>query len=60
MAGGARRALLGALAYVPAIVIAPFVPAVSLLLDAAIAVYFAVSKSEVPGLIHRAAVENSS
>jgi uncharacterized membrane protein len=58
MPGGARRALLGALAYVPAIVLAPLVPAVSLLLDAVIAVYFAVSKSEVPGLIHRAAIED--
>jgi uncharacterized membrane protein len=60
MTGGARRALLGALAYVPAIVIAPLVPAASLLLDAVIAVYFAVSKTEVPGLIHRAAIEDSS
>jgi uncharacterized membrane protein len=60
MAGGARRALLGALAYVPAITLAPLVPAVSLLLDAVIAAYFAVSKSDVPGLIHRAAIEDSS
>jgi uncharacterized membrane protein len=60
MAGGARRALLGALAYVPAIALAPVLPAVSLLLDASIAVYFAVSKTDVPGLIHRAAIENPS
>jgi uncharacterized membrane protein len=60
MAGGARRALLGAVAYVPAIAIAPFVPVASLVLDAAIAVYFALSRSDVPGLIHRAAIENSS
>jgi TMEM175 potassium channel family protein len=60
MAAGARRALLGALAYLPAIALAPLVPAVSLLLDAVIAVYFAVSKSEVPGLIQRAAIEDRS
>jgi hypothetical protein len=60
MAGGARRALLGALAYVPAIILAPLVPGVSLLLDAVIAVYFAVSKSEVPGLIYQAAIKDSS
>lgn len=56
MRAGARRALLGALAYLPAIILAPLVPPASLLLDAAIAIYFAVSKSEVPGLLHRAAL----
>jgi hypothetical protein len=39
MAGGARRALLGGLAYVFAIVLAPVIPAASLLLEVAIAVY---------------------
>jgi len=50
----ARRALLGALAYLPVIALAPLPPAGSLVVDAAIAVYFAASKSEVPGLIHQA------
>jgi uncharacterized membrane protein len=58
MRAGARRALLGALAYLPAIALAPLLPAGSLVLDAAIAVYFAVSKSEVPGLIHQAALKD--
>jgi uncharacterized membrane protein len=58
MRAGARRALLGALAYLPAIALAPVLPAGSLVLDAAIAVYFAVSKSEVPGLIHQAALKH--
>ena len=54
---GTWRALLGGLAYLPAIVIGLFLPIVSFGIDAAIAAYFAVSKSEVPGLIHRAAEE---
>ncbi len=60
MPGGTRRSLLGALAYLPAIALAPLVPAVSFAIDAAIAIYFALSRSEVPGLIHRAALEDSS
>jgi TMEM175 potassium channel family protein len=59
MAAGARRALLGALAYVPALILAPLTPAVSLILDAVIAVYFAASKSEVPGLVHAAALSDN-
>lgn len=55
MPAGGRRALLGALAYIPAIGLAFPTPALSLALDGAIAIYFAVSRSEVPGLIHRAA-----
>jgi hypothetical protein len=57
MTAGARRALLGALAYAPALVLAPLLPSVSLGLDAAIAVYFAVSRSEVPGLVHAGALQ---
>ena len=53
---GARRALTGALFYVLAIVLALFSPGASFILDGLIAVYFALSRSEVPGLIHRAAV----
>lgn len=50
---GARRALVGALAYAPAIALAFVVPAISLAVDAVIAIYFAVSRTEVPGLIFR-------
>ena len=53
---GARRALTGALFYVLAIVLALFSPGASFILDGLIAVYFALSRSKVPGLIHRAAV----
>jgi uncharacterized membrane protein len=48
---GARRALLGGLAYLVAIVVALFSPAGSFAFDALIAVYFAVSRTEVPGLV---------
>jgi uncharacterized membrane protein len=58
MPAGGRRALLGALAYIPAIGLAFPTPALSLALDGAIAIYFAVSRSEVPGLIHRAAIKD--
>jgi uncharacterized membrane protein len=56
---GTRRALVGGLIYVPAILIAFVSPDVSFAIDALIAVYFAVSRSEVPGLINRAAVQRS-
>jgi hypothetical protein len=59
MAAGTRRALLGALAYRPALILAPLAPAVSLALDAVIAVYFAVSRSEVPWLVHAAALHGN-
>jgi hypothetical protein len=51
---GTRRALLGGLVYLVAIVFALFSPAVSFAIDALVAVYFALSRSQVPGLIHRA------
>jgi len=54
-AGGARRALTGALVYAIAIAIALVSPAASFVLDGLIAVYFALTRSEVPGLIQRAA-----
>jgi len=53
MPAGARRAVLGALAYIPAIIFALLVPAISFAIDAAIAIYFALSRSEVPGLIYK-------
>jgi hypothetical protein len=56
---GTRRALVGGLIYVPAILIAFVSPDVSFAIDALIAVYFALSRSEVPGLINRAAVQRS-
>jgi hypothetical protein len=52
---GKRRALLGGLVYLLAIVVALISPALSFAIDALVAVYFAVSRSRVPGLIHRAA-----
>ncbi len=48
-----RRALYGVLAYVPAIGIAFVSPAASFAIDAAIAVYFAVTRTDVPSLIVR-------
>ncbi len=60
-AGGARRALLGGVVYLVAIALAPLSPTASFAIDALVAIYFAASKSEVPGLIHRAArPENST
>jgi uncharacterized membrane protein len=52
---GFRRALLGGLVYLLAIVAAFVSTDLSFAIDAMIALYFAASKSEVPGLIHRAA-----
>ncbi len=52
---GANRALLGAGVYVVAIALAPVSPTASFLVDGLVAIYFAASKSEVPGLIYRAA-----
>jgi uncharacterized membrane protein len=52
---GTRRALLGGLVYVAAIAVAFVSPDVSFAIDALIAVYFALSRSEVPGLIQRTA-----
>ncbi len=52
---GVRRATLGGLVYLAAIAAAFVSPLASFAVDALVAVYFAASKSEVPGLIHRAA-----
>ena len=60
MSAGARRALLGALAYIPAIAFAVLVPAISVAVDAAIAMHFALSRSEVPGFIYGAGLDNGS
>jgi uncharacterized membrane protein len=51
---GTVRAVLGGLVYLGAIAVAFVSPWASFAIDGAIAVYFAVSRSEVPGLIHRA------
>jgi uncharacterized membrane protein len=53
---GARRSLIASAVYVPALLLALVSPDASFALDAIVAVYFAVSRSEVPGLIHRAAL----
>jgi len=60
MPAGARRAFRGSMAYVPAIVFALLVPAISFAIDAAIAIYFALSRSEVPGLIYKAGLKDTS
>jgi uncharacterized membrane protein len=52
---GTRRALLGGLVYAVAIAVAFLSPTASFAIDAVVALYFAASKTEVPGLIHRAA-----
>jgi uncharacterized membrane protein len=57
---GFRRALLGGLVYLLAIIAAFISPDLSFAIDAVIALYFAASKSEVPGLIHRAAHANAT
>jgi hypothetical protein len=46
--------------YVPAILLAFASPPASFALDGAVAVYFALSRSEVPGLIHRAAIASEA
>jgi uncharacterized membrane protein len=56
---GTRRAMIGGLVYLIAIAVAIVSPTASFGVDAAIAIYFAVSKSEVPGLIHQAALADS-
>jgi uncharacterized membrane protein len=48
---GFRRALLGGTVYLLAIGVAFISPLGSFAIDAAVAVYFAVSRSQVPGLI---------
>ncbi len=58
-AAGTRRATLGGLVYVVAIAVAVVSPTASFAVDAAIAIYFAVSKSEVPGLIQQATLGDS-
>lgn len=52
---GAHRALLGSLVYLAAIAVAFLSPVASFAIDAIVAVYFAASRSRVPGLIVRAA-----
>lgn len=56
---GTRRALVGGLVYLPAIAMALISPIASFAIDALVAIYFAASRSEVPGLIHRAALRPS-
>ena len=51
---GARRATLGGLVYLLAIAAAIVSPAVSFGIDAIVAIYFAASKTDVPGLIYQA------
>ena len=52
---GAHRALLGSLVYLIAIAVAFLSPVASFAIDAIVAVYFAASRSRVPGLLVRAA-----
>jgi uncharacterized membrane protein len=57
---GTRRALLGGLVYLLAIGVAFISPLGSFAIDAAVALYFAVSRSEVPGLIVKASLADDS
>ena len=57
---GARRALLGGLVYLIAIAAAFLSPRASFAIDAIVAVYFAASRSRVPGLIIRPAQADDS
>jgi uncharacterized membrane protein len=57
---GARRALLGGLVYLIAIAVAFLSPKASFAIDAIVAVYFAASRSRVPGLIVRSAQADDS
>jgi len=52
---GTRRAVLGGLVYLVAIAIALASPPASFMIDALVAGYFALSRSEVPGLVYQAA-----
>jgi hypothetical protein len=60
LARRARRALLGGLVYLIAIAVAFLSPKVSFAIDAIVAVYFAASRSRVPGLIVRSAHADDS
>ena len=55
-----RRALLGALVYLLAVAVAFLSPTASFAIDATVAVYFAASRSRVPGLIVRSAQADDS
>ena len=57
---GARRALLGGLVYLIAIAVAFLSPKASFAIDAIVAIYFAASRSRVPGLIVRSAQADDS
>ncbi len=57
---GARRALLGGLVYLIAIATAFLSPKASFAIDAIVAVYFAASRTRVPGLIVRPAPADNS
>ena len=57
---GARRALLGGLVYLVAIAVAFLSPKASFAIDAIVAVYFAASRSRVPGLMVRSAQADES
>jgi len=52
---GTRRAVVGGLVYLAAIAVAAVSPAASFSIDALVAGYFALSRSEVPGLIYQSA-----
>ena len=52
---GVRRALIGALVYLVAIGVAFVSPLASFAIDAGVAIYFALSRSGVPGLLDQSA-----
>jgi uncharacterized membrane protein len=57
---GTRRALVGGLVYVVAIAVAFVSPLASFAIDGLVAAYFALSRSEVPGLVARSVVPEPS
>jgi uncharacterized membrane protein len=58
MAGGVRRAVIGALVYLVAIAVAFVSPLTSFAIDGIIAAYYAASRTNVPGLIYSAALSH--
>jgi uncharacterized membrane protein len=57
---GARRATCGGLVYLLAIALAFVSPAASFGVDAAVALYFALSRAEAPGLVARGGEDEAS
>lgn len=57
---GSRRALLGSLVYVVAVLVAIVSPLASFGIDGIVAAYFAISRTAVPGLIAKASASDAA